>query len=428
LSPEYVIFYAHPGAANARRKSEPPVTGRQLQALKLSNPEHPQHREAVAEEQKRLAIVGETENRLAQLAQHPEYAAAVMRGEEELATRKFDLVHATGRRSTLTTRAITNSSFSGNESTASGARELTLQEKADRPLIDEELEYLVYWVDITKFVQERWGFVEDALKNRYTRLFDFNASGGFYCPEESADRMCGIHQLIARQEFTRLDNLGNADGRLQREELYAEFPPDGNSAFKAGWDWDAAVAYQDSKMLSGDGLAMRAWEEAYGKSQAIFDGSFKDPLLRNYWTVCGLNASATPLVVSGNVSKDTGFYEWQGHKAFDRDATGRLTRGIKGLADHDNNVYIVNVVVRHVVTKEMVAYKPHVLQRRSPIYEAADTTGPQSMALIYGVAGGVGGITLIFIIAIIYSRTRKTRPKLRIVKRGPGGQPLMAEM
>ena len=30
---------------------------------------------------------------------------------------------------------------------------------------------------------------------------------------------------------------------------------------------------------------------------------------------------------------------------------GRLTRGIHGFADNDNNVYVVNVVVRHTVTK-----------------------------------------------------------------------------
>jgi hypothetical protein len=39
-----------------------------------------------------------------------------------------------------------------------------------------------------------------------------------------------------RQEFKRLDGLGNKDWRLQRSELYAEFPPDGNAAFKKGWD------------------------------------------------------------------------------------------------------------------------------------------------------------------------------------------------
>ena len=66
------------------------------------------------------------------------------------------------------------------------AVQITLQDPGSA-VNQEELEYLVYWVDITKFVQERWGFVEDALKNRYTRLFDFNASGGFYCPEESAE-------------------------------------------------------------------------------------------------------------------------------------------------------------------------------------------------------------------------------------------------
>ncbi len=69
----------------------------------------------------------------------------------------------------------------------------------------------------------------------------------------------------------------------------------------------------------GNGLAMRAWEEAYGQSQAIFDASMKDALLRNYWTVCGLNKSSVPLVASGNVSKDASLYEWLGYKSFDRD-------------------------------------------------------------------------------------------------------------
>ena len=55
--------------------------------------------------------------------------------------------------------------------------------------------------------------------------------------------------------------------------------------------------------------------------------------------MCGLNKSATPLVVSGNVSKDASRYEWLGYKSFDRDDKGRLTRGIKGFADNDNNVY-----------------------------------------------------------------------------------------
>ena len=70
---------------------------------------------------------------------------------------------------------------------------------------------------------------------------------------------------------------------------------------------------------------------------------------------------------------------------------------------------VVNVVVRHTVTKELVSYKPHLLQRRSPIYEAADTGGAQSMTLIYAAAGSAGGIVLIFILAIVYSRRKKTR-------------------
>jgi hypothetical protein len=87
------------------------------------------------------------------------------------------------RRGVLKTRAITNTSFQEVESSGGAAvtvggggatRELTLKEKAERKLIDEELEYLVFWVDITQFVQDRWGFVRDALYKEYTRLFEFN--------------------------------------------------------------------------------------------------------------------------------------------------------------------------------------------------------------------------------------------------------------
>ena len=268
-------------------------------------------------------MLEETERRLEELTPSREaYDEALVRASIELEERKLALSQAQGtqeRRSVLTTRAITNNSFSINGSGTGDARELTIKEKAERALVDEELEYLIYWADLTQFVRDRWGVMEDGLKNEYTRLFDFNSTKGFYCPEESPEGLCGIHQLIARQEFTRLDGLGNKDGRLQRSELYAEFPPDGNAAFKQGWDWDKAVAYGKEKLLDGNGLAMRAWEEAYGQSQAIFDASMKDALLRNYWTVCGLNKSSVPLVASGNVSKDASQYEWLGYKSFDRD-------------------------------------------------------------------------------------------------------------
>ena len=441
LAPEDVIFYAHPGAANAARRaanpfaaSEAGLTGRQLHALKLASPDHPEHAQTVAAEERRVAALADTQVRLSALAGHPGFAEAEQRGAAEFAEA---MRGPPGRRSRLTTRAITNSSdLGGGAGVAAGggaARELTLKEKAERPLIDKELEYLVFWVDITKFVQNRWGYVEDALLNEYTRLFDFNGTAGFMCPEESpygqagGGGLCGIKQLIARQEFVRIDGLGNADGRLQRAEVEAAFPPDGRAAYRKGWDWDKAEAYGVSKGLGGNGLAMRAWEEAYGASQPIFDASLKDPLVRNYWTVCGLNRTATPLVISGNVSREVSRFEWLGYKSFDMDEKGRLTRAIKGLPDDNNNVFVVNVVVRHVVTKEMVAYKPHVLQRRTPIYEPADATGPQQMTLIYAAAGAGVGLTLLFIAAVLYSRTRKTRPTLRVVKHGPAG-PLLAEM
>jgi hypothetical protein len=49
------------------------------------------------------------------------------------------------------------------------------------------------------------------------------------------------------------------------------------------------------------------------------------------------------------------------------------------------------------------------------------------MTIIWAAVGAAGGLVLIFILAVVYSRRMKTRPKLRIVKTGPAG-PLLAEM
>jgi hypothetical protein len=59
--------------------------------------------------------------------------------------------------------------------------------------------------------------------------------------------------------------------------------------------------------------------------------------------------------------------------------------------------------------------------------QAAETGGPQQMAVIWGVVGAAAGIVFFFIRAIIYTSKRKTRPKLRIVKHGPTG-PLLGQV
>lgn len=140
LSPEDVIFYAHPGAGNARVANEPKLTARQLHSLKLQDPEHPQHKQTVQEEQSRIKALEQVDKKLAALASHPDFEDAIRRGTEELEKRKlaaFLVKHPqAARRSALTTRAITNSSF-GNVNTTAAFRELTLQEKVWRG-IDRE--------------------------------------------------------------------------------------------------------------------------------------------------------------------------------------------------------------------------------------------------------------------------------------------------
>jgi len=49
------------------------------------------------------------------------------------------------------------------------------------------------------------------------------------------------------------------------------------------------------------------------------------------------------------------------------------------------------------------------------------------MAIIYAAIGSAAGIVAIFVAAVVYSKSRKSRPKLRIVQTGHTG-PLLAKM
>jgi len=133
LSPEDVIFYAHPGAANAGRASEPKLSGRQLHSLKLTDPEHPEHRQTVAQEKQRIKELDEVDEKLAALASHPDFEDAVRRGTVDFEERKLAVFLLNNprlaRRSALTTRAISNSSSSANSTAPGTFRELTLKEK-----------------------------------------------------------------------------------------------------------------------------------------------------------------------------------------------------------------------------------------------------------------------------------------------------------
>uniref|UniRef100_A0A7S0HAZ9 EF-hand domain-containing protein n=1 Tax=Hanusia phi TaxID=3032 RepID=A0A7S0HAZ9_9CRYP len=296
-------------------------------------------------------------------------------------------------------------------------------EKAMHIVTDEELEYMIYVVDLTKIIRDRWGVVRDSIFNQYTRLIDWDQPSVFFC-DDSPQGKCGIYQVITRQEFARLDV--NGDGLISLSEYEAEYSIERqkyDDGFKAGWNFQIAALNH-----SGQGIDLSTWEEAYNGYKGIFDASLKDPLVRTYWTSLGLNQTGRPVGVTGNISAANPVIEWLTYKAFDQLPDGRLTRNLKGLDDSDNNVYILNLVVRSRVTGEQVAYKAHVLQRRSPVYMPAETTGPKQKNVIIGAATSIVGITLIFLAAIFFSRLKKKRPVVKIVHEGPDGPVLIGQV
>lgn len=298
-------------------------------------------------------------------------------------------------------RALMRGSLSVNGSVGN----YSMVQRWQHALSDNDLQYMIYWVDLTAAVKARWGTMTDALGNSYTRLFDE--------PCDASNLRCGIKQLIRQQTFTRWD--ADQDGTLSRAEFDLAYPPSlqaDDPGFVNGSTFEEVAA----SSVGGVGIDALEFEAKWAGAAAVLDASIKDPLLRNYWTTCGVQRSGTPVVPSGNVSLDSRRAEWLSIRSFDQLEDGRLARSLKGLDDSDNNVYAINVVVRNVVTGEQAVYKPHVLQRKTPLYVAPDATGPAQMGIIIASACSIGAIVLLFLLAIWFTRRRKTKPRIRIKK------------
>lgn len=62
---------------------------------------------------------------------------------------------------------------------------------------------------------------------------------------------------------------------------------------------------------------------------------------------------------------------------------------------------------------EEVAYKPHVMQKITPVYKAP-SIGSREIGLVAGVSVLVAVIIVIIVVVIAFNRTKKMRPRLRI--------------
>mmetsp|Transcript_1937 Transcript_1937/g.3094 ORF Transcript_1937/g.3094 Transcript_1937/m.3094 type:complete len:726 (+) Transcript_1937:22-2199(+) len=393
FTPDDVIFRANPTSPHARSHLN-----------SLHRPVETEDGSPEAE-RRRLKVSKELEevNKALERMKHIEgFEEAVARGtqkyHDEIAARESKRRAAVTPINRLTSISDAPNSTIGN---------YTMADRAKHPLLDDDLVYMIYWADITADVKSRWGVMLDSLSNEYTRLLDE--------PCATRPERCGVKQVITEQEFLRLDK--NADGQLSRAEYEAEYTVEKqyiSTGFKNGLTFD--------QVLNGTSeLSRTSWDAQYDGATAILDASIKDPVLRTYWTACGLERFATPLVPSGNVSKDSVRAEWQTFKSFDQLQDGRLTRSIKGLDDSDNNVYVVGIIVRNSVTGERAAYKPHIVQRPTPIYQAPEATGSTQMAIIIAVASSIGAIVVIFIIAIVVTKNKKSKPSIRI-KKGAGAK------
>jgi len=283
---------------------------------------------------------------------------------------------------------------------------LTLEQRAVLPLENAHLEFMVYWMDVTEAFKERWGTTEDSEGNVRTRLLT-NPCGEMM-------NLCGVREWIAKVEFMKLDR--DSDGVITRQEYEVRYTPDlqlrGDTGFGARFDFSRLAANVSGVI----GISKAVWDLRYTGAEDILQASFKDPMKRSFWTACGVNASGTRLALDGDANTPPGEAVWGNISQFDQLEDGRLLHSFKNLNDTDNNVYMINVIVRHKITGEEVAYKPHVLQRITPIYKAPEIGGPE-VGLIVGVSVLVAGIVIIIVVVVVLTRQKKMRPRLKVQRR-----------
>lgn len=281
-------------------------------------------------------------------------------------------------------------------------------DRAKTPIRDQDLEFMIFWKEVTATFVERWGTMTDPMGNTYTRLMD-NPCG-------DRNMMCGYKQWIPKSEFLKLDK--NQDGVMSREEYEKQYTASRlayDDGFKTGVSFGSIAG-------NGSTITEAQWIENFDGTQAIIDATVKDPMYQTFWTVGSVNTTGKRIVPGGNASKEEERAMWEPWTQFDQMAgDGRLTRSISGLDDSNNNIYIINVLVRHKVTGEYAAYKPHILQKKTPLYKAHQVSSTDYNVII-GVCSGFGAIVLVLVFALIFTRNKRLRPNLKIKRaNSPGG-------
>uniref|UniRef100_A0A7S0UEV3 EF-hand domain-containing protein n=1 Tax=Hemiselmis andersenii TaxID=464988 RepID=A0A7S0UEV3_HEMAN len=264
-------------------------------------------------------------------------------------------------------------------------------------------------MEITDTVRARWGVVFDREGRNLTRPVTNP------CGERKEE--CGVLEWIKQVEFDKLDRDENKV--LDRNEYLKRFTVEDQVEGRTGFGqlYDFGKLSENHSTATGFilGVSQDTWDLRYEGARDIFLASIKDPLVRSFWTPCAVQTFGTPLPISGNVSDDPATATWAPKTSFDQLEDGRILREVTDLKDDDNNVYLFNVLVRHKVTGEQVAYKTHVVQRLTPEYKVPDVAGPE-VGLIVGVSVVTVVIVAAIVLAIVLNRSKKMRPRLRVSK------------
>lgn len=217
------------------------------------------------------------------------------------------------------------------------------------------------------------------------------------------------HLHLGRDNNTVLD-------RSEYQERYTiESQFEGNTGFSSLFTFSKLAENVTAKNGYFFGLTQATWEEQYIGSDAILRSSIKDALVRTFWTACGMKRFGNPLAIGGDIDEKVAVPTWTSKAAFDQFEDGRLIRSFKSLKDDNNNVYIVNVIVRHKLTGEEVAYKTHVVQRLTPLYKIPPVSGPE-IGLVVGVSIVSVVVVAVIVVVLVLTRSKKMRPRLKVSK------------
>lgn len=269
------------------------------------------------------------------------------------------------------------------------------------------MQFQVYWTEVTAQFQEVWGSVIDSSGANRTRLID-NPCGSVGPEGAQLGLGCGVRQWIARQQFWAVDEDG--DGLMSREEYFRAYPIEkGDSAFAEGESFDNIAGISEQ-------LAEWQWLDAYARSDDVLREVLKDPKLRTFWTPCGMRATGVLLAPSGNASEPGMPNHWFSVNDFQQLEDGRLGLAISGLNDDNNNIYMLNIIVRNNVTGEEAAFAVHTVQRRTPLYVPPDIGGAE-VGLVVGVSVSAAVAVIGISVAVVMTRSKKMRPRLRVRKK-----------